>query len=95
MRAQLVVEHEETLSDWAEDVVGDQLRGMRSPDDVIAFFGDLADLVQPAASLPAEGYSARTFDPHSSFGRFLRRCTLAFDELTYEARGSDLLPLAC
>lgn len=94
-RAQLAVDYEERLCEWAEAVVGDQLRGMRSPDDLITFFGELADLIQPAGSMPVDGSSAETFDPHSSFGKFLRRCTLVFDELTYEARHLRFLTLAC
>ena len=91
---QYEVNYTDHLYQWAKAVILDQLGGMRSPDDLITFFGELAELIQPAGSMPTDGSAPETFDPHSMFGKFLRRCTLAFEELTFEA-STYLLQHAC
>jgi hypothetical protein len=82
---QYEVHYAEQHYQWAKAVIMDQLSGMRSPDDLITFFGELAELIQPAGSMPTDGSVPETFDPHSMFGKFLRRCTLAFEQLAFEA----------
>ena len=91
------------LAEWAQAVVWDQLQGMRCPDDLLSFFAELVDAVRPAATsappppapsaaggaAPQQQAGGRScgFDPGSALGKFLRRCSLAFQELPFEVGG--------
>ena len=68
--------------DWAAEVVLDQLRGLRSPDDLIVLFLALLELVteKPDAGLE----DPPTFHPQSALGQYLHRCNIGFAELSFE-----------
>jgi hypothetical protein len=68
-------------------VVRDQLQGIRTPDDLVILFGELAELVQDSPN-PEEGTDG--FDQQSVIGQYLRRCLVAFEELTFEVSAECL-----
>ena len=94
------------LAEWAQAVVWDQLQGMRCPDDLLSFFAELTDIVRPAYASPAApapsavgpatqaGGKSCGFDPNSTLGKFLRRCSLAFQELPFEVGPLHLSPIS-
>lgn len=66
---------------WAAAVIVDQLKGIRTPDDLVILFSEMAELLHDAPS-PEE--NTHGFDPHSAIGHYLRCCLAAFNELTFE-----------
>lgn len=60
----------------------DQLRGLRSPDDLIVLFQALEELIVDSPE-PTEDEEPR-FDPHSALGQYLHRCNIGFEELPFE-----------
>ncbi len=68
--------------EWAADVVLDQLRGLRSPDDLIVLFLALLELVTERPE--SEEGEMSGFDPQSALGSYLHRCNIGFAELPFE-----------
>lgn len=68
--------------EWAAEVVLDQLRGLRSPDDLVVLFLALLELVTEKPEIQ-EGEVAG-FDPQSALGKYLHRCNIGFAELSFE-----------
>jgi hypothetical protein len=68
--------------EWAAEVVLDQLRGLRSPDDLVVLFLALLELVTEKPETQ-EGEVAG-FDPQSALGKYLHQCNIGFAELSFE-----------
>ncbi|KAL6570503.1 hypothetical protein OROGR_000053 [Orobanche gracilis] len=71
------------LNHWLSDHLMRRLSSLSSPDDLFNFFADLRGILGPPDSNVMDDDQIM-LDPNSSVGMFIRRCLLAFNQMSFE-----------
>ncbi|VFQ97641.1 unnamed protein product [Cuscuta campestris] len=73
-----------TLHEWLSENLKQRLSSIDSPDDLFNFFNELQDMLGGSDSTEIDDDQI-SLDPSSNIGMFVRRCLLAFNNLSFEA----------
>ncbi|RAL38055.1 hypothetical protein DM860_000749 [Cuscuta australis] len=73
-----------TLHEWLSENLKQRLSSIDSPDDLFNFFNELQDILGGSESNEIDDDQI-SLDPSSNIGMFVRRCLLAFNNLSFEA----------
>ncbi|GFQ05969.1 anaphase-promoting complex subunit 5 [Phtheirospermum japonicum] len=71
------------LNDWLSDRLTRSLSSLASPDDLFNFFAELRGILGAPDSNVMDDDQIM-LDPNSSIGMFIRRCLLAFNQMSFE-----------